>query len=150
MAGKFRVVLWKSCWAKIIASLRLATTNIWGSITMTDSKVLFKFIFTGVISYAGLLRRTHGNYKVSFHCINLLYLPNLALVNRTWCIQTIVCFVRCRGPTRRGRYSHSSSARMFRFIFPASDMVVIFLCHRSKVRQTFSMNPRHEFSSSLN
>ena len=32
---------------------------------------------------AGLLRRAQGNYKVSFHCINLLYLTKLALVNRT-------------------------------------------------------------------
>ena len=33
--------------------------------------------------YAGLLRRTQGNYKVSFHCTNLLYLAKQALVNRT-------------------------------------------------------------------
>ena len=44
---------------------------------MADGKVL---LFS---AHAGLLRRIQGNYKVSFHCINLLHLAKLALVNRT-------------------------------------------------------------------
>ena len=34
-------------------------------------------------AHAGLSRRTQGNYKVSFHSIDLLYHAKLALVNRT-------------------------------------------------------------------
>ena len=44
---------------------------------MADDKVLL------YSAHAGLLRRAQGNYKVSFHCINLLYLAKLALVNCT-------------------------------------------------------------------
>ena len=44
---------------------------------MADGKVLL------YSAHAGLLHRAQGNYKVFFHCINLLYLAKLELVNRT-------------------------------------------------------------------
>ena len=44
---------------------------------MADGKVLL------YSAHAGVLRRAQGNYKVSFHCINLFYLAKLALVNCT-------------------------------------------------------------------
>ena len=101
-AGKFHFVFRKSCWAKSIASLRLKTTNSWGGITITDSKVL---LFAGTIlmlafitPYSRWLFRFFSLYNLTLSCkssnckSHLMY-PCVAEALRL-----------------RGRYSHSNRA----------------------------------------
>ena len=100
---------------------------------MADGKVL---LFS---AHGSLLRRTQGNYKVSFLCINLRTLP----------CKASTCKLHLMYLTDE---EHDFSRQ---FVFCAFTETVIpiqiarvylyFYAILSKVRQTFLMDPRHDF-----
>lgn len=122
--------------------MRVETTNICGGVYhMHDC-------WQCCYSYAGILRRSQGNYKVSFHCTNLLYLAKQALVNRTWCTQMIkkiprvnFCQFVFRAFTEAVVSIQTCRARIKVLYFLLLTRLWDFCAILSNVRQTFSTNP---------